>query len=65
MPIDATRSDNRDNWDDRVAGHIDGYRVDRYIDDPDHMSDVVMFDQDRVRDQVPLMYTLVAQKQTR
>ncbi len=44
------RNDNRANWDGRVEGHIDGYRVDRYIDDPNHMSDVVMFDIDRLGD---------------
>lgn len=44
------RADNRANWDDRVAGHIDGYRVDRYINDPEHMSGVVMFDKDRLGD---------------
>lgn len=50
MPIDAPRSDNRDNWDERVAGHIDGYRVDRYIRDPAHKSDIVMFDEKRLGD---------------
>ncbi len=50
MPIDAPRADNRDNWDERVAGHIDGYKVHRYLDDPEHMSDIVMFDVDRLGD---------------
>ena len=50
MPIDEPRADNRANWDDRVAGHIDGYRMDRYLDNPDHMSDIVMFDRDRLGD---------------
>jgi len=50
MPMNEHRADNRDNWDDRVAGHIDGYRVDRYINDPEHMSDIVMFDADRLGD---------------
>jgi SAM-dependent methyltransferase len=44
------RADNRANWDDRVASHLDGYRVDRYIKDPTHMSDIVMFDSDRLGD---------------
>jgi len=48
MPIDDPRADNRDNWDDRVAGHIAGYRVDRYVNDPAHLSDIVIFDQDRL-----------------
>lgn len=50
MPVDEPRADNRDNWDDRVAGHIGGYRVDRYVADPKHMSDVVMFDEARLGD---------------
>ena len=50
MPIDEPRADNLANWDERVAGHIEGYRVDRYIADPNHMSDVVMFDRDRLGD---------------
>ncbi|MCP3976099.1 MAG: class I SAM-dependent methyltransferase [bacterium] len=50
MPMNHHREDNRANWDGRVDGHIDGYRVDRYIDDPNHMSDVVMFDIDRLDD---------------
>ncbi len=50
MPMDAPRSDNRDNWDDRVAGHIEGYRVDHYINEPAHMSDIVMFDKERLGD---------------
>ncbi len=48
--MDEQRAANRANWDDRVAGHIDGYRVDRYIDDPSHMSDIVMFDRERLGD---------------
>ena len=48
MPIDEPRAENRANWDDRVAGHIDGYRMDRYLTDPRHMSDIVMFDKDRL-----------------
>lgn len=50
MPIDEFRADNRANWDDRVAGHIDGYRVDRYLADPTHMSDIVEFDRERLGD---------------
>jgi SAM-dependent methyltransferase len=50
MPMNEHRADNRANWDDRVAGHVEGYRVDRYINDPSHMSDIVMFDADRLGD---------------
>jgi SAM-dependent methyltransferase len=50
MPIDQPRAENRANWDDRVAGHIAGYRMERYLQDPDHMSDIVLFDRDRLGD---------------
>jgi SAM-dependent methyltransferase len=37
---------NRANWDERVPAHVasPGYRVQRFIDDPAHLSDVVRFD---------------------
>ncbi len=50
MPVDEFREDNRANWDDRVAGHITGYRVDRYLVDPGHLSNVIEFDRDRLGD---------------
>ncbi len=45
---------NRANWDDRAALHAArtgrGYGVQRYIDDPEALSDVVHFDQERLGD---------------
>lgn len=45
---------NRANWDDRAPLHADrgdaGYRVQRFIDDPAHLSDVVRFDLPRLGD---------------
>ena len=39
-------ADNLANWNDRVPIHAgpDGYGIDRYAADPDHLSDVVAFD---------------------
>jgi SAM-dependent methyltransferase len=43
---------NRENWNDRAGLHADrtghGYRVERYVDDPALLSDVVRFDRDRL-----------------
>jgi SAM-dependent methyltransferase len=43
---------NRKNWNDRAGLHADrtghGYRVERYVDDPALLSDVVRFDRDRL-----------------
>jgi SAM-dependent methyltransferase len=39
---------NRRNWDSRVAIHERGYRVERYREDPHHLSDVVRFDLPRL-----------------
>lgn len=50
MAMDEHNAANLANWDERVVGHIDGYRVDRYLTDPNHMSDVVMFDEERLGD---------------
>lgn len=49
MPLDEFRRANRDNWDDRVPIHLDSdlYAVQKFIDDPKHISEVVQFDQDR------------------
>lgn len=48
--MDEFREANLANWDERVAGHIVGYEVQRYIDDPQHLSDVVTFDLERLGD---------------
>jgi SAM-dependent methyltransferase len=48
--MDEPRADNLANWDERVAGHIKGYRIDRYVGNPAHMSSVVMFDRRRLGD---------------
>jgi len=41
---------NRRNWDDRVDGHMapDGYAVDELVNNPDHLTDVVRFDAERL-----------------
>lgn len=38
--------DNRANWDDRVPVHVasSDYRVQSFVDDPSHLSDVIAFD---------------------
>ncbi|QYF73965.1 bifunctional 2-polyprenyl-6-hydroxyphenol methylase/3-demethylubiquinol 3-O-methyltransferase UbiG [Cryobacterium sp. PAMC25264] len=45
---------NRANWDDRASAHAArtglGYQVQRYVDDPTLLSDVVRFDRDRLGD---------------
>ncbi len=48
MPLDKYRAANRDNWDDRVPIHwnSDEYAIQKFIDDPDAISDVVQFDLD-------------------
>ena len=50
MPLDEFGQANLANWDERVEGHIPGYDVQRYIDDPQHLSDVVAFDLERLGD---------------
>lgn len=48
LPVDKYRAANRDNWDDRVPIHLDSdeYTVQKFIDDPKHISEVVQFDLD-------------------
>jgi len=48
MALDEYRAANRDNWDDRVPIHWDSdeYGIQKFIDDPKHISDVVQFDRD-------------------
>jgi SAM-dependent methyltransferase len=43
---------NRANWDERAVAHAasPGYGLDRFIDDPAHLSDVVTFDLPRLGD---------------
>ena len=50
--MDEFLDTNRRNWDDRVAGHLapDGYAVDMLVENPDHLTDVVRFDAERVGD---------------
>ena len=49
MPLDEYRAANRNNWDDRVPIHWDSeqYKIQKFIDDPEYISDVVQFDIDR------------------
>src|SRR5579863_4024216 len=35
---------NRANWNSRVAHHVQGYGLDQFRDDPQHLSEVVTFD---------------------
>ena len=48
MPLDKYRAANLENWNDRVPIHweSDGYNIRQFIDDPEHISDVVQFDLD-------------------
>ena len=43
---------NRANWDERAPAHAasPGYGVQRFVDDPDHLSGVVRFDRPRLGD---------------
>ncbi|MEO5852752.1 MAG: methyltransferase [Nocardioides sp.] len=43
---------NRANWDDRAVAHAEhgGYDLGVFVDDPDHLSDVVAFDRPRLGD---------------
>jgi SAM-dependent methyltransferase len=41
---------NRSNWESRVPLHEQGYRLDRYVDDPTFISPVVAFDIPRLGD---------------
>ena len=48
MALDEYRAANRDNWDDRVPIHwgSDDYAIQKFIDDPKYVSDVIQFDLD-------------------
>ena len=50
MPIDPPRAENLANWNERVEGHIGGYEVEGYIEDPSRLSKCVTFDRDRLGD---------------
>lgn len=41
---------NRRNWESRVPHHEAGYGLERFLDDPQHLSDVVRFDLPRLGD---------------
>ena len=41
---------NKANWESRVTHHVKGYGLDRYVADPNHLSDVVRFDKPRLGD---------------
>ena len=48
--MDKYGETNRANWDSRVPIHVesDEYGFDRYVENPDHLSSVVSFDQDKL-----------------
>ena len=50
MSTEQFYEDNRNNWDDRARVHVgsDMYRIDEYATDPDAVSDVVVFDVQRI-----------------
>ncbi|MEX1038251.1 MAG: class I SAM-dependent methyltransferase [Acidimicrobiia bacterium] len=52
MSLDEHRATNRDNWDSRVDIHYgsETYGVERFVSDPDHLSDVVAFDRTKLGD---------------
>ena len=50
MALDRYQLDNRANWDDRVAVHLQEYGVERFVEDPSHLSDVVRYDADSLGD---------------
>jgi SAM-dependent methyltransferase len=50
MSADEYLQINRRNWDSRVAIHEQGYGLERFRADPDHLSDVVRFDLPRLGD---------------
>jgi SAM-dependent methyltransferase len=45
---------NRANWNSRVPHHVLGYGLEKYRDDPTHLSDVVRFDAQRLENLVGL-----------
>jgi SAM-dependent methyltransferase len=50
--MDGYREVNRASWDERVPAHVASpdYQVERFADDPDHLSEVVRFDLPRLGD---------------
>ncbi len=52
MPLDEYRIANRANWDSRVDIHYasDDYGIEHFVADPDHLSDVVTLEKERVGD---------------
>ncbi|WP_297372698.1 class I SAM-dependent methyltransferase [Cryobacterium sp.] len=54
ITVPAHLDTNRANWDDRASAHAArtglGYQVQRYVDDPTLLSEVVRFDLDRLGD---------------
>jgi SAM-dependent methyltransferase len=52
MSLDEYRSVNRDNWDSRVDIHYrsETYGVEKFVENPDHLSDVVAFDRAKLGD---------------
>jgi SAM-dependent methyltransferase len=48
--VDDYAKVNLANWNSRVAHHVRGYQLDRFRTDPDFLSDVVRFDQERLGD---------------
>jgi SAM-dependent methyltransferase len=52
MPLDHYRKTNRANWDSRVDSHYGSelYGIDRFIDDPNFVGEVVSFDAKKVPD---------------
>jgi SAM-dependent methyltransferase len=52
MPLDEYRLANRANWDSRVEIHFGsvGYGVDKFASDPEHLSQVVTFDKEKLGD---------------
>lgn len=52
MPLDRYRRANRANWDSRVENHYGSaiYGLDRFIDDPNFVGEVVSFDAERMPD---------------
>ncbi len=50
MALDPLLQDNLDNWNDRVPVHLQGYRIEPFYDDPDHISSVVQRDVEALGD---------------
>lgn len=41
---------NRENWNSRVPHHVANYGIEKFLEDPAHLSDTVAFDADRLGD---------------